>query len=195
MLMVMGLRQLQRWLVVLTATAVWGCDDQMPAGPSVSGALGAPDAAAFSRSPDLGSCDSLRPPESSQLALHVFASGVQIYNWNGASWTFIAPQATLYADAERHGTLGTHFAGPTWESTSGSKVVAAAVKRCPADASSIPWLLLQAVSSTGPGIFERVTFVQRLNTVGGNAPASPGTTVGETANVPYTAEYYFYRAK
>lgn len=191
----MGLRQLHQWLVVLTTTAVWGCADQLPAGPNLPGAARTPDTAAFARSPDLGSCDSLRVPETSQLALHAFASGVQIYQWNGASWTFVAPQATLYADTQYHGVLGSHYAGPTWESTSGGKVVAASVKRCPADASSIPWLLLQTVSTTGPGIFERVTFVQRLNTVGGNAPGSPGTTVGETANVPYTAEYYFYRAK
>lgn len=191
----MGLRQLQRWLVVLTTTAVWGCADQLPAGPSLPGALGAPDSAAFARSPDLGGCDSLRVAESNQLTLHAFASGVQIYKWNGTSWTFIAPQATLFAGAGNNGVLGTHYAGPTWESTSGSKVVAAVAKRCPADASSIPWLLLQGVSSTGPGIFEGVTFVQRLNTVGGNAPANPGTSMGETANVPYTAEYYFYRAK
>jgi len=39
------------------------------------------------------------------------------------------------------------------------------------------------------------TFIQRINTVGGNAPAAPGTVVGEEANVPYTAEYLFYRAK
>jgi hypothetical protein len=29
--------------------------------------------------------------------------------------------------------------------------------------------------------------------VGGIAPATAGTFVGETVNVPYTAEYYFYR--
>ena len=35
--------------------------------------------------------------------------------------------------------------------------------------------------------------IQRLNTVGGTMPATPGTTVGEIARVPYTAEYYFYK--
>lgn len=46
----------------------------------------------------------------------------------------------------------------------------------------------------GPGIFHRVTFIQRVNTVGGNAPADPGNVPGEVARVPYTTEYYFYRA-
>ena len=39
-----------------------------------------------------------------------------------------------------------------------------------------------------------MTFIQRVNTTGGIAPAAPGTTVGEEARVPYTAEYFFYRA-
>jgi len=190
-----GLQQLERWLLLFTATGIWACTDRLPAGPQQPVALGTPDMTAFARNPELGSCDSLRVPEQNQLALHAFASGVQIYKWSGASWIFVAPQATLFADAENHGAIGTHYAGPTWESTGGSKVVAAVMKRCPADASSIPWLLLQAVSTNGPGIFGPVTFVQRLNTVGGNAPASPGTTVGEIASVPYTAEYYFYRAR
>jgi hypothetical protein len=34
-----------------------------------------------------------------------------------------------------------------------------------------------------------------VNTVGGKAPTDPGSFVGEEARVPYTAEYYFYRAQ
>jgi hypothetical protein len=41
----------------------------------------------------------------------------------------------------------------------------------------------------------RVTFIQRLNTVGGNAPAAAGTAIGQEVNVAYTAEYLFYRAR
>jgi hypothetical protein len=54
--------------------------------------------------------------------------------------------------------------------------------------------LLGAVSSEGPGIVHRVTYIQRVNTVGGLAPADPGDVPGEVARVPYTAEYFFYRA-
>jgi len=35
---------------------------------------------------------------------------------------------------------------------------------------SIPWLLVQARSTEGPGRFQRVTYVQRVNTKGGLAP-------------------------
>jgi len=37
-------------------------------------------------------------------------------------------------------------------------------------------------------------YIQRINTVGGTAPATAGAFVGDEARVPYTAEYYFYRA-
>src|SRR5439155_17162999 len=105
-----------------------------------------------------------------------------------------APAAVLYANAGYDGEVGTHYAGPTWESNSGSKVVGRRVAGCTPDSTAIPWLLLQAVSTDGPGIFHRVTYVQRVNTVGGVAPSAPGSFVGEEADVPYTAEYYFYRA-
>jgi hypothetical protein len=88
--------------------------------------------------------------------------------------------------------VGTHFAGPTWESNSGSKVVGQRLAACTPDPNSIPWLLLAAASTRGPGVFDGVTFVQRVNTVGGKAPSAPGANVGDEVQVPYTAEYSFY---
>jgi hypothetical protein len=92
----------------------------------------------------------------------------------------------------RNGQIGTHYAGPTWESRSGSKVVAARLAGCTPDTTAIPWLKLGAVSSQAPGLFGNVTFIQRVNTIGGLAPSTAGTTIGQLANVPYTADYYFY---
>lgn len=150
-----------------------------------------------SQSPDLPSplCDKVQVPEGNKVAFHVYATGVQVYKWNGASWDFVAPVATLSASANYHGEVGIHYAGPTWESNSGSKVVAKRVDGCSPDPTAIPWLLLEAVSTTGPGIFSSVTYIQRVNTTGGLPPAAPGSSVGAIEQVPYTAEYYFYRAK
>ena len=53
--------------------------------------------------------------------------------------------------------------------------------------------LLGAASSDGPELFQGATFIQRVRTVGDNASAGPGAVVGKLANVPYTAEYLFYR--
>lgn len=145
------------------------------------------------RALDLGSCTNLQAPTGSKVAFHVYATGDQIYRWSGTSWVFVAPSAVLSADASGHSTVGIHYAGPTWESNSGSKVVGTVFDRCTVSSSAIQWLSLTAVSSDGPGIFDGVTFIQRVNTVGGTAPTTAGTFVGEMLSVPYTAEYYFYR--
>ena len=49
--------------------------------------------------------------------------------------------------------VGTHYAGPIWESNSGSTVVGTVRERCTTDSNAIPGLLLQAVSTDGPGLF------------------------------------------
>jgi Protein of unknown function (DUF3455) len=148
------------------------------------------------RAPDLPSplCDRLQV-QGGRVAFHVYALGVQIYRWNGASWVFVAPAARLFADPEYHGEVGIHYAGPTWESNSGGKVIASRLEGCAPDPTAIAWLLLQMVSSEGPGIFDGVTHIQRVNTAGGLPPSGPGPFVGAEEEVPYTAEYYFYRAQ
>lgn len=139
-------------------------------------------------------CDSLNVPAGNRVSAHVYAKGVQIYRWNGASWAFVAPEATLYADPCYNGEVGTHYAGPTWEAEDGSKVVAARVADCTPNRGAIPWLRLDAVTSSPQGRFGRITHVLRVNTIGGTAPATAGAFVGDEARVPYTTEYYFYRA-
>jgi len=133
------------------------------------------------------------PGGTNKVHFHAYAEGVQIYVWNGSSWVFQAPEAVLFADVGAQGEIGIHYVGPTWESESGSKVVGARVAGVTVDATAIPWLLLKSTSTQGPGIFDRTTYIQRVNTVGGLAPAAPGTIAGQEARVPYTAEYYFYR--
>ena len=139
-------------------------------------------------------CDSLQVPAGNSVTFHGYAIGVQIYSWNGTSWVFQSPLAVLYGDPGYNGQVATHYAGPTWQSNSGSKVVGKKLAACTPDTTAIPWLKLGAVSSQGPGVLDGVTFIQRVNTVGGIAPSAPGTAVGQIANVPYTAEYFFYSA-
>src|SRR5215204_7483892 len=142
-------------------------------------------------------CGSIQVEAGNEVAFHAYAIGVQIYRWNGTSWALLAPDAKLYADAGYNGKVGFHFEGPRWQSNSGSQVLAARVPGtgCTPDSSAVAWLLLKAVSNEGPGIFSNVTFIQRVATTGGLAPTEPGTTVGQEKRVPYTAEYYFYRAE
>jgi uncharacterized protein DUF3455 len=177
-------------LAVLTLLA--GCAGEAPLSTH-DGAVAATMGSGNNRAVDLGGCDSLDVPAGSHLAAQLYAEGVQIYRWDGTKWVFVAPSARLFPTPEASGEVGTHYAGPTWESVSGSKVVGSVIRRCTPDASAIPWLLLSGVSSGGPGIFQGITLVQRLNTTGGIAPSQPGSVMGELANVPYTAEYQFYR--
>jgi hypothetical protein len=143
--------------------------------------------------PELGSCDRLRAPEGSSFAYHVYAKGVQIYRWDGQAWVPVGPAAELFADAGGKGLVGTHFAGPRWQSLSGSTVRGEVLDRCIYDANAIPWLTLKGIPENGPGVFAHTTFIQRVNTVGGKAPSTPGS-LNQVVEVPYTAEYYFYRA-
>ncbi len=62
------------------------------------------------------------------------------------------------------------------------------------DPTAIPWLLLEGVNPSGKGVFSDVTYIQRLNTVGGLAPSTPGTEAGQEVLVPYMADYLFYHA-
>lgn len=149
------------------------------------------------RAPDLPSplCDRLQVLPGNKVAFHVYALGVQIYRWNGTNWDFVAPSARLFADPEYHGEVGIHYAGPTWESNSGGKVIASRLESCAPDPTAIAWLLLQTVSTEGPGIFDPVTYIHRVNTAGGLPPTAPGPYIGAEEEVPYTAEYYFYRVQ
>jgi len=128
------------------------------------------------------------------------ATGTQNYTCqlssNGYAWTLVMPSATLVDD---HGNqIMTHYAGPTWQAKDGSTVVGARVDGVTVSPSAIPWLLLRAVSTTqGPDgdRLTRTTYIQRVNTTGGLAPTSgcDEAALGTARNVPYTADYYFYK--
>jgi hypothetical protein len=67
---------------------------------------------------------------------------------------------------------------------------------CP-NSGSIQCLLLQSVGNlkgpTGGNLLAKTTFIQRLNTNGGAVPTT-SCTAGQTQVVPYTADYFFFRA-
>ena len=116
---------------------------------------------------------------------------IQVINWERLAafpplpmppkWDFVAPEAILYVDEGGNGVVGIHYGGPTWESPGGSRVIGEVVDRCTRNPDAIDWLLLRGKASGGPGIFNGVTFIQRINTVGGKAPAEAGDFVGEVA--------------
>lgn len=147
--------------------------------------------------------EALKVALSETLSFAAEAKGVQIYECRARKddaskfeWVFKAPEADLF---DRQGKrIGRHYVGPTWEAIDGSKVVGEVKAREPSpDANAVPWLLLVARKHEGNGVFTRVTSIQRLETVGGKAPAQgcDQSSQGNEVRVPYTAVYYFYTPK
>ena len=139
-------------------------------------------------------CSQLRVPEGNSLAYHVYAKGVQEYSWGGTTWLRGGLIADLFSDPGYQGKVGTHHGGPTWISNSGGLVTGDKEYECSPDPNSISWQRLSAYEVDGVGMFSDTTFIQGLNTLGGMAPIYPGTYDGEPIAVPYTAEFFFYRA-
>lgn len=135
------------------------------------------------------------------------------------------PEATLFETFFRRNVqIITHFLSPdtnpnefapnpvafgnaTWQSSLDSSkvwgqtlhsIAAGSDPSCP-NTGAIPCLLLQSIGSdqgpTGGKSLTQTTFIQRLNTNGGSAPAtgcSVASDVGKQTLVPYSADYYFF---
>jgi hypothetical protein len=144
--------------------------------------------------------ENIAVPSGNKVFLVGHATGAQIYTCNNNAWTG-APRATLVADNGK--LIIKHFAVPTWQATDGSSVVGKLPPKAAVSApkpNSIPWLLLEA-KSTSVGLdgdrLSHTTFIQRVNTSGGVGPAPAecnATTAGKVVEVPYTADYYFWKA-
>jgi len=137
----------------------------------------------------------------------------------GVAFSLFTPEATLFDNAGDQ--LITHFFSPnddpkvqppergtvrvTWEDSRDSSRIWAALQAQSTDEpfvrkDSVAWLLLKEVGvapgPTGGDRLTKVTFVQRLNTVGGLAPATGCSSFGDLgrkAFVPYSADYFFYK--
>ena len=133
------------------------------------------------------------PGESVVATIH--AEGAQVYECKAGAdgklaWAFREPIATLVLDGK---TVGRHYAGPNWEHTDGSAVVAKAAGNAPGkSASDIPWLKLEVTAQRGSGALSGVTTVQRINTVGG-IHAGACDKAGALHSAPYAADYVFLR--
>jgi hypothetical protein len=134
---------------------------------------------------------------------------------SGFAWAFFGPQATLFDDDDKQ--VITHFLSPnpdesgtppraTWQHSRDTSTVWGGRAISSSDPyfvapGAIPWLRLEVVGEqSGPTDGDRLTqttFIQRLNTSGGIAPSmgcSQSTDVGARAFVPYTTDYFFYKA-
>jgi hypothetical protein len=174
------------------ASLTWIC------GISLMSAVGASAQAAPPRVPE-----NLKAPATEMVLLKALGKGKQIYVCSakpGAqdqfAWVLDRPQADLMDD--KGAVIGKHYNGPVWEAADGSKVGGQVQQRANSpDAKAVPWLLLKATSQEGGGTLSRVTYIQRVDTEGGLAPATgcDKSHVGLEASADYEATYFFYVAR
>jgi len=134
-----------------------------------------------------------QPGEAVVFTVH--AEGAQVYECKAGAdgklaFAFREPIATLLIDGK---TIGRHYAGPTWEHSDGSAVVAKAAGNAPGSTpNDIPWLKLEVTAGRGNGVLTGITTVQRINTRGGKLDG-PCDQAGSFKSAPYSAEYVFLR--
>jgi hypothetical protein len=144
----------------------------------------------------------VKVPAGHKVAMETVGSGSITYECrvkvNAAGqfeWFFIGPDARLMDRGGKQ--VGKYFGPPaTWESMDGSKVTGAQVAVAPAMAGSIPYQLVKANPAMGSGAMNGVSYIQRVETKGGVAPAMPCSAgnVGQKQVVQYQADYIFYTA-
>ena len=141
------------------------------------------------------------PPAGNKAALTLSATGDLSYECRAVAdkpgtfaWTFAGPNAKLWDASKKE--VGKYYAGPTWESSDGSKVTGTQMAVSPSVPGAIPLQLVKANPSTGTGVLSDVTYIQRINTAGGVAPTTPACAAGNAGaktTVPYAADYVFFK--
>ena len=141
-------------------------------------------------------------PAGHKVALETVGAGDITYQCNPKKdmagqfeWAFVGPDAKLNDRSGKQ--IGKYYGPPaTWESLDGSKITGAQVAVAPAGAGNIPSQLVKANPAVGTGAMTGVTFIQRVATKGGVAPAMACDAAGKGKKeiVKYQADYIFYKA-
>ncbi|MEU8655944.1 DUF3455 domain-containing protein [Actinoplanes philippinensis] len=176
----------------------------VPAGVSFAGTDRVPAAPPAPAAPDGGYGvdprvpDELAPPPGHVLHAVLKARGVQIYECRSGAWTPREPAASLTGVTVRpvKRVSALHFRGPSWQSDQDGSLLEGdpegVVRVASEHPGSIQQLRVRAKATSGTGTFAKVTWIQRIDTVGGAAPA--GACAGGTASAPYRAVYRFFVA-
>lgn len=110
-------------------------------------------------------------------------------------WAFAGPDARLMSRGGQQ--LGKYYGPPaTWEAMDGSRVTGKQLAVAPGGAGNIPLQFVQADPAMGQGAMQGVSYIQRVKTQGGVAPAMACSQdhVGTRQLVKYRADYIFWKA-
>jgi Protein of unknown function (DUF3455) len=146
--------------------------------------------------------DAVKVPTGHGVAMETVGAGEITYECRVKAsmpgqyeWVFVGPDAKLMDRAGKQ--VGKYYGPPaTWESMDGSKLTATQLAVAPNGTANIPYQLVKANPATGSGAMQGMTYIQRVATQGGVAPAMPcaGDSMGKKQVVKYQADYIFYRA-
>ena len=145
---------------------------------------------------------SVQVPAGNKVAMETVGTGDITYECRARAnmpgqyeWVFVGPDAKLW---DRSGKQVGKYYGPpaTWENMDGSKVTATQVAVSPAGDGNIPTQLVKANPAMGTGAMTGTTYIQRVVTKGGVAPAMAcaQANMGAKQVVKYQADYIFYKA-
>ncbi|OUM03090.1 DUF3455 domain-containing protein [Variovorax sp. JS1663] len=145
--------------------------------------------------------DPVKVPAGHRVAMETVGAGDITYECRVKAnapgeheWVFVGPDAKLM---DRGGKQVGKYWGPpaTWESMDGSKLTGTQVAVAPNGSGNIPYQLVKANPATGSGAMQGVSYIQRVATQGGTAPAMAcgPASMGQKQVVKYQADYIFYR--
>lgn len=142
---------------------------------------------------------SVTPPEASEEAFRLEASGEQVFRClidaRGWYWKFEAPNAYLF-DPQTNQAVAKHGYNFTFVHNDGSRLTTRIVSSAPQGNNALPDVLFAVAARDGYGRLSQIQYVQRLNAKGG-VPTTKCTKEkrGQLARVPFTADFVFYRSK
>ena len=146
--------------------------------------------------------DPVKVPAGHKVAMETVGVGEITYECRAKAaqpgafeWVFVGPKAVLNGRDGK--AVGSYFGPPaTWQSMDGSAITGAQLAVAPATPGSIPLQLVKANPATGAGAMSGVSYIQRVATQGGVAPAAAcdAGAVGRQEIVKYQADYIFWKA-
>jgi hypothetical protein len=145
--------------------------------------------------------DAIKVPAGNVLLFQAFGPGVHIYNCPTNAASNATPFTIVYSNADQKqiiGTLDSPDGLLRWSDLVGNSVIAVPQVVVPSpNPANIPLVLLKAQAHLGPGngMLSQVTFIQRVNTNGGTAPAGGCMNKNQAQeSLPFSTTYIFYKA-
>ena len=147
--------------------------------------------------------EAIRVPAGNEVVLETTGVGVLNYECRAnvaatgtIGWSLASPKADLI---DRTGKTVGSYGGPpaTWTHMDGSTVVGTQVVLSPVlGSNNIALQLSKGTPGMGAGVLQNVSYIQRINTKGGQDISMPctQTEIGKKITLPYQADYIFWKA-